>query len=350
MVPKVSIIILNWNGWKDTVECLESLYQIKYPNYNVILVDNGSKDSSIQKIKDYCKGKTKPKSKFFKYTSKNKPIKIIEYTREEAEAGGGKEKEIENLLSNRKLILVKNEKNYGFAEGNNIGMRYALKALNPDYVLLLNNDTVVDKEFLGELVRVAEGDERIGIIGPKIYYYDRRDIIYYAGANINFWLLHSKGGEGKVDDGQFDNIKEIDAVSGCAILVKSYLLKNVGELDPEYFAYYEEIDWCIRAKRAGYKVVYAPKAIVFHKGAESTGQRFNPIVAYYKTRNLILFMRKNGRRRHWLTFIPYFMLLFVVRSLRAIWHFQPRVIWLMFKGVGWNVKNFLRIRKVGWKQ
>ena len=144
MNPKVSIIILNWNGWRDTIECLESLYQITYPNYDVIIVDNGSEDGSIQKIKEYAESKIKVESKFFEYSSENKPIKIIEYTREEAEAGGGKEKEITDLPSNKKMIIIKNEKNYGFAEGNNIAMRYALKALNPDYILLLNNDTVVD--------------------------------------------------------------------------------------------------------------------------------------------------------------------------------------------------------------
>jgi len=122
MNPKVSIIILNWNGWKDTIECLESLYQITYPNYDVILVDNGSEDESIEKIKEYCEGKIMVESKFFKYDPSNKPIKIIEYTREEAEGGGGKEKKITNLPSDKKMILIKNEKNYGFAEGNNVGL------------------------------------------------------------------------------------------------------------------------------------------------------------------------------------------------------------------------------------
>ena len=117
MNPKVSIIILNWNGWKDTIECLESLYQISYPNYDVLVVDNGSEDESIEKIKEYAEGKAKVESKFFEYNPENKPIKIIEYTREDAEAGGGKEKEIMDLPSNRKLIIIKNEKNYGFAGG-----------------------------------------------------------------------------------------------------------------------------------------------------------------------------------------------------------------------------------------
>lgn len=117
MNPKVSIIILNWNGWEDTIECLESLYQITYPNYDVIVVDNCSKDESIEKIKEYAEGKIEVESKFFAFSDNNKPIKIVEYTREEAEAGGWKEKELENVPSNRKLILIKNEKNYGFAGG-----------------------------------------------------------------------------------------------------------------------------------------------------------------------------------------------------------------------------------------
>jgi len=106
--PRVAIIILNWNGWEDT---------IAYPNYDVIVVDNGSEDDSIEKIKEYCEGKIKVESKFFEYSSENKPIRIIEYSREEAEAGGGREQEIADLPSNKKLILIKNEKNYGFAGG-----------------------------------------------------------------------------------------------------------------------------------------------------------------------------------------------------------------------------------------
>jgi len=141
MNPKVAIIILNWYGWKDTIECLESIYQIDYPKYDIIVIDNGSEDESIEKIKQYCNGKLDVKSDFFTNSTKNKPIKIFEYNRKDIETAL-KEKEIENLPSNRKIILIKNEDNYGFAEGNNIGMRYAIKSLNPDYILLLNNTRI----------------------------------------------------------------------------------------------------------------------------------------------------------------------------------------------------------------
>ena len=150
--PKVSIIILNWNGWKDTLECLESLYQINYPNYDVIVIDNGSEDESIKKIREYCKGKIETKSDFFEYSEDNKPIKIFEFKEEELETKKTINNEFSSLSPNKRLILIKNHKNYGFAEGSNIGIRFALKSFNSDYILLLNNDTVVDKTFLTELV------------------------------------------------------------------------------------------------------------------------------------------------------------------------------------------------------
>jgi GT2 family glycosyltransferase len=132
--PHVSIIILNWNGSEDTVECLESVYKIKYPNYNIILLDNASNDESLEKIRGYLEGKIKVKSPFFEY-ARNKPLKFREYLKNEIESL----KNRDNHYLNKELILIKNDKNYGFTEGNNIGIRYALNTLNSDYILLLNN-------------------------------------------------------------------------------------------------------------------------------------------------------------------------------------------------------------------
>jgi GT2 family glycosyltransferase len=306
--PRVSIIILNWNGWKDTIECLESLYQITYPNYDVIVVDNGSKDDSIERIKEYAEGKAKVESKFFEYSDKNKPIKYIEYTREEAEAGGRGEKEIADLSSNKKLIFIKNEKNYGFAEGNNIGMRYALNALNPDYVLLLNNDTVVDKEFLGELVKVGERDEMIGIVGPKIYYYDyagKTDVIWFAGSSST-WnkakTIHI--GLRETDKGQYNKLNEATFITGCALLVKREVIKKIGLLDPIYFAYFEDVDWCFRARKAGYKLTYVPNSVIYHK-VGSSANKVKDFQLYYRIRNRFILMRRYSSNIHffvWLIF------------------------------------------------
>lgn len=319
MNPKVAIIILNWNGWKDTIECLESLYQITFPDYDVIVMDNGSKDESLEKIKEYCEGEVKVESKFYEYDPSNKPIKIIEYTREEAEAGGGKEKEIVDLPSNKKLMIIKNEKNSGFAEGNNIGMRYVLKALNPDYILLLNNDTVVDPEFLGELVKVAESDERIGIVGPKIYNYDfdgRSDIIWFAGGKVDI----SRGqpshmGFNEKDSDMYNSIREFDFITGCAFLVNTSVIEKTGLLNPIFFAGFEDIDWSIRVHENGYKLLFAPSSRIWHKISASQGH-MSPLNIYLKTRNRILFVANYCDLSVLVTkFLPYFLRVYFLSPL-----------------------------------
>jgi GT2 family glycosyltransferase len=344
MNPKVSILILNWNGWEDTIECLESLYQIIYPNYDVIVVDNGSEDESIEKIKGYCEGKIKVESKFFEYNPSNKPIKIIEYTREEAEAGGGKEKEIVNISSNRKLIIIKNDKNYGFAEGNNIGMMYALKSLNPDYVLLLNNDTVVDKEFLTELVKIAESDEKIGIVGPTVYYYDKQNRIQSAGMK----LCWTKGRENasrsdEIVDGQFNEIVEVDYVSGCALLAKSELIEKIGYLNIDYFAYWEETDWCVRAHKAGYKVLYVPKAKIWHKRSSAT-KKTSGFYEYHMARNMFWFMRQHATRRQYRSFILYFFgfQFWFTSGIHLIYHKDMNAFVSFLRGVMDGIKGVQR--------
>jgi GT2 family glycosyltransferase len=220
MNPKVSIIILNWNGWEDTIECLESLYQITYPNYEVIVVDNGSEDESIAKLEIYCEGEIKVES----------------------------EKEIRDLPSNRKLIIIKNEKNYGFAEGNNIGMRYALKALNlnPDYILLLNNDTVVDKEFLRELAKAGMSYGRIGICGAKLLKMHNPKIIDSTGHILRMGRVVDRGTR-KIDKGQYDNKTDVIGAMAAACLYKREMLEDIGLFDRSFFTVYEDAELSWRA-------------------------------------------------------------------------------------------------------
>ena len=202
--PLVYILILNWNGKEDTLECLSSLKKIDYPNYKTIVIDNGSTDDSVKII-----NKKYPK------------IKIIE-----------------------------NKKNLGYAEGNNVGIRYALKN-KADYVLILNNDTIVDKKFLTELVKVGESNEKVGIVGPKVYHYGTNKIQYLGIKNL-FWNLvmyRKVVGRNKEDEGQFDSFTDVDAVAGCSTLIKSNVLKKIGVLDKELFLYWEEVDLFQRAKK-----------------------------------------------------------------------------------------------------
>jgi len=292
MNPKVSIIILNWNGWKDTIECLESLYQIIYSNYDVIVVDNGSEDESIEKIKEYVKGKIKVESKFFKYDPHNKPIKIIEYTREETEAGGGKEKKITNLPSNRKLLIIKNEKNYGFAEGNNIAIKYALKDTETRYIVTLNNDMVVTRNWLMELMREIDRDGKIGSCSSKILFYSRENIINSTGVLILKDGAAIDRGRNEEDKGQYERIEEVFGACAGAAIYRREALEEVGVFDKEYFAYYEDVDLAWKLRLAGWKCMYVPKAVVSHKYSISGGA-FSLFKVYQGERNRIWNVIKN---------------------------------------------------------
>lgn len=290
--PQVGIIILNWKGWKDTIECLESLFQITYPYYEVIVVDNGSKDESIEKIREYCEGKIEIESKFLKYASENKPIKIIEYEGKEIEIKWGKKRETINLPSNKKLIIIKNEKNYGFAKGNNIGVKYVLKDLEVDYVLILNNDTVIDKGFLTSGVQLMERKKDVGIVTGKIFYYDDPQRIWAAGGHINLFLGTGGGvGSNQLDKGQFKEIKEIDYAPGTMMLIKRYVIEKVGYLPECYFATEEEMEFALKVSKEGYKIIYNPNSIIFHK----VGMSSNPSLKYrYNSwRTRLLFIERN---------------------------------------------------------
>ncbi len=318
MHPPVAIVILNWNGWKDTIECLESLYQIAYPNYTVILVDNGSVDNSLEQIRSYCAGTIQVESPFYHYDPKNKPIAFVEYSRKEVDAHDGRFDAISSDSSNQKIVLIKNEKNYGFAEGNNIGMRFALCTCRPDYILLLNNDTVVDQAFLQNLVEQMENNQKIGFCSPKIYYYDyegRRDIINFAGGRIDMVRgISSHIGVNTPDIGQYNFKKEVDWAEGSCMLVRIKTIEKVGLLDSKYFAYWEELDWCLQGKKYGWKSWYIPEAKIWHKIGRST-KKMSGLSQYYMTRNRIFFMRKNSKKSNFFVFVGYF---FAVDFLKQV--------------------------------
>lgn len=260
MNPKVTIIILNWNGKEDTIECLGSLKHITYPNNEILLVDNGSTDGSVE-----C------------FRNRHPEIEIIE-----------------------------NEENLGFAEGNNVGIRRAMDE-GADYVLLLNNDTVVDPEFLGELVNVVAKNPKIGFAGPKIYYYDyngKKDVINFAGGRLNMWKGTARHiGKKEIDSGQYDKIKKVDYAQGSCLLGRIEMISKIGLLDPEYFTYWEEDDWCMRGRKAGYDTVFVPKAKIWHKISTSD---VGKIKMYFLGRNQFFFMKKNASVWQYLSFLLYF--------------------------------------------
>jgi len=302
--PKVAIIILNWNGWRDTIECLESLQQITYPNYQIIVVDNGSTDDSVEKIKAWARGEIPVESKFLKYDPSTKPVQWIEYDRATAEASGSTEEEtkLRGLPPYHRLVIIQTGDNLGFSGGNNIGIKYAL-AQGADYVLLLNDDTVVAPGFVEPLIEVCIQDRNVGMAGPKINYYDHPDTIHSAGGKVSLWRGQAwHVGLLEKDVGQYEAIRAVEYLTGCVLLVSREVCETIGLLDENYFLYFEDTDWCLRARSAGFELVYVPSSQVWHKTSITLWTSRNTTQAFYLTRNQLYFMRKHARWYHWLVF------------------------------------------------
>jgi GT2 family glycosyltransferase len=285
--------LLNWNGYEDTLEALESLYQINYPSYNVIVADNNSTNDSIEKIKEYAQGNIKVETKFTKYID-NKPISLT--ILEEGEYS-------ENLnntstLDEKKLLLIKNKENYGFAKGNNIAIDYTIKYDKPDYILLLNNDTIVDPEFLNKMIEVAIKDSKIGLIGPKFYYYD------YEGSHDTVWCIgsvvdldHFPGHHSIMEEPSCDltqNVIECDWVSGAGALIKTEAMPK-SYLSTEFFFGCEDVDLAISIKEKGYKVVTVMDSIIWHKVGMSRHKNSTFKTEYNHIKTNLQFIKKHKK-------------------------------------------------------
>lgn len=211
-------------------------------------------------------------------------------------------------FSNLKIKIIENEKNLGFAGGQNVGIKYALEN-GADYVLVLNNDTVVDKNLVSELIKAANSG--IGIVAPKIYFakgfeyhkdrYKKEDlgkVFWYAGGQMDFENVigHHRGVD-EVDSGQYDGAMNTDFASGCCMLIKKEVFKKIGLFDERYFLYYEDNDLCQLTKKAGFEITYNPKAFMWHKNASSAGGSGSNLQDYYITRNRMLFGMKFANLR-----------------------------------------------------
>jgi hypothetical protein len=248
--PKVAIIILNWNGWKDTVECLESVFRIDYPNYQVIIVDNGSTDDSVQQIK-------------------------------------------ENLPD---TILIETGKNLGYTGGNNVGIKYAMEN-KAEYVLIVNNDTeLVNSYFLQGMIDKMEEESWIGIMGPKVLNPGGQvqNTILFAPTLVSC-IKESIGlrlGTKKSND--YNISQQVEAVSGVCWLIRRKVIEDIGLLDEDYFMYAEEQDYCYRAQKAGWKIMYYPvESILHYKEPVDKNEERNYRQYVYARRNLVLFLHKH---------------------------------------------------------
>lgn len=280
MLPKVFIIILNWNNWPDVLECLSSLKNNDYPNYQVVIIDNGSRE--------------KPQ------------------------------------VSDSEIKIIYNKENLGFSGGNNVGIKYALEK-GADYVLLLNNDTIVSRDFLTKLVEAGESNKKFGILGPKIYFADQKEKIWFAGGQVNW--LYNKGtmrGYNEIDKGQYDSSstsakggpasdgQETDYITGCCLLIKRAVIEKIGLMPEDYFLYYEDTDWSLAAQEVGFKCIFVPGAKIWHKGSKSSIEG-SPSYIYYHIRNGLIMAQK---------YAPWYIKIFL--HLDILWRIKKQNIKYIF--------------------
>jgi len=282
-MPKASIIILTFNSQDVIADCLNSVLHSDTPMSRIIVVDNNSSDRTIEIVKGF--------------------------------------------LPQVRLII--NNQNLGFSAGNNVAIKYAMED-ESDYIFLLNPDTTIKPDTLTILLETAQSDQQIGIVGPKTFYSFGRchlpkvtpsqgealreqlgDRIMYAGGVLNWQnAKNHHRGMGEIDHGQYNQTEETGFASGAALFIKKEVIQKIGLLDEKYFLYYEDADWCIRAKKAGFKIVFEPRAIVYHQESTVT-KKGSPNYYYYFTRNRLYFITK--------FFNPIRALkLFFLESLRAI--------------------------------
>jgi len=246
MAPKVVVATLTWNQKADVLECLGTLTKLDYPNYEIVVIDNGSTDGTFESVQRQFP----------------------------------------------QVHIVRNSENLGCAEGVNGEIRYALQA-GADYLFIIANDATVEPSTLSELIRVAERDPKIGMVHPKVYYYDRPNRIWYArGAKIDWFRGRFFGFVQNVeDDGSFDEECAADFFPGGFTLVRMEAVKKVGFLDPDYFIFLDDSDWSLRIHQAGYEGRYAPRARAWHKPSSSVGMESESFY-YYRTRNRLFFFKK----------------------------------------------------------
>jgi len=268
--PSVLAVVLSWNGRDDTLACIESLLAQDYPRFQVLLVDNASQDGTVVAVEERFPG-----------------VEILE-----------------------------NENNLLYAGGMNVGLERARQG-GFDYVLLLNNDIILERDMLAELVRVAETDGRIAAVGPKIYYHAQPQRLWFAGGVLSLWRgWPSHRGLRREDRGQYDGELDVDYLTGCALLLRTARLDDVGFLDPSFAMYAEDADWCFRARARGHRLVYASGARMWHKVSASAGAR-SLFKLRRRFRSQMQFLRRHARWYHWLT-IPFFTVVEAGRVARAL--------------------------------
>ena len=264
--PSVLVVVLTWNGREDTLACVESVLALDYPRFPLLVIDNASSDGTAEELQQ-------------RFGSRVEILRLRE-----------------NLL---------------YAGGMNAGLERARQA-GTEFVLLLNNDIVLDPGMLAALVRARRGGRARRRRGPKIYYHSRPDRLWFAGGELSLWRgwPHHRGLR-QIDRGQHDRSYDADYLTGCALLLRTAVLREVGLLDTGYAMYAEDADWCLRARERGYRLRYVPEARLWHKVSASAGAR-SLFKIRRRMRSQLRLLRRHARWYHWLT-IPWYTAFEAVR-------------------------------------
>lgn len=289
MNPKITIVILNWNGYEDTTECITSLQKVKYDNHQIVVVDNGSDAEEFNKLKN-------------------------------------------NFLH---IEVLRSDVNLGFTGGNNLGIKHSLEK-KADYILLLNNDTTVEPNFIETLLKVFEKEPKAGIVAPIINYFNEQNKIWSAGGKID--KLRGAGISKPASISKEDATSEfkVEFVSGCCMLIDSNVLNEIGLFDENYFLYSEDTDLCYRVNRNNREIYVAKDALIYHKTKSSTKAELSALALYYETRNRLYFVKKN------ISSFLVFTFLYICVSM-----ILKGIIWLIngknenIKAVYFAIKDFL---------
>lgn len=297
---RVYVILLNFNGWADTIECLESVLRSEGVMLTAVVCDNASSDGSFEKIRNWASGRqaapVPPESPLAHLTTPPlaKPIAHVELDRASAERGEGNE---------APLVLIRTGANLGYAGGNNVGLRYALARPDMRHAWVLNNDTVIAPDTLARAVSALEAEPNAGLCGSTLRYYEEPERIQMQGGGVLHPLVgqtHNLGanlplGEARPAE---EITPKLDYISGAAALASRRFLETVGLMHEGYFLYYEEADWGVRARKAGLRLTYAPDSTVFHKhgatiGVHARRRERSPVAEYYIAKNRLRFTARH---------------------------------------------------------
>ena len=299
--PSISIIILNYNGLVFIEKCLKSVFASDYPNFEVIFVDNGSTDGSVELVE-----------KLFR--------------------------------SDLRLKIIRNDSNFGFAEGNNIGVKDA----KGKYLAFLNNDTEVDSLWLREISAAISSDNEIAAAQCKLMQMDNRKKLDSAGNYIDYFAIAYVRGYDEVDQGQYDYICEIFGATGAALVVKKEVFNKVRGFDSDFFLTFEDTDLCWRIWLSGYKIVFIPKAVVYHKGGGTTGKTITGnSVVYFFCRNRITSLLKNYSLQNLFRCLPVNTTFLLFYSLIRIKDYGTRMTMAVMRAIAWNI---LHLNKIMYKR